>query len=79
MSDYIVARIVSRRNALKWSQERLAQELQLLGLDLSRSAVNNLEQGNRRLEPNEIPYFAAALGVDPNWIVDWEEFRKQKN
>lgn len=77
MHEYI-RRIIDRRNALGWSQQRLAEELQLRGLDVSRSVVNNIERGDRRLDPSDLPYFAAALGVDPNYLVGWEEFRKQQ-
>jgi transcriptional regulator with XRE-family HTH domain len=62
---------------LGWSRTKLASELQLLGLEISVYAVSNLERGERRLDPDDLCYFAAALGVDPNWLVGWSEFQKR--
>lgn len=70
-----VRRIAERRQALGWSQVRLAAELQLVGLNISAAAVSNLERGDRRLDPDELLYFARALRTDPNWLVGWDEPR----
>lgn len=71
-----IQRIKARREALGWSQVKLATELQLLGLNISPAAVANLERGERRLDPDDLPAFAKALEVDPNWLVGWDVFRK---
>lgn len=77
MEQYI-ERIIEQRKSLRMSQETLSKRLQLLGLDISRAAINKLEHGERRLDPSELPYFAAALKVDPNWIVGWDNFRQRQ-
>lgn len=79
MKARYISRIESCRKAKKWSLARMATELQLVGFDISASALNNLERGDRRLDPDELVYFAAALGVDPNHLVGWDDFRKQQN
>lgn len=78
MSVRYISRISERRKALGWSLAKLAAQLQLHGFDISATALNNLERGERRLDPDELVFFAAALGVDPNHLVGWDEFRKQK-
>lgn len=77
MTKPYIRRIIERRTQLGWSQAKLAQELQLHGLVISRAAIGKLELGLRRIEPDDLVYFALALGVEPNWLVRWEE-RKHK-
>ena len=43
-----------------WTQELLAVKLQLVGCDLTRSAIAKIEVGQRSLYPDEIK---ALLGV----------------
>jgi transcriptional regulator with XRE-family HTH domain len=75
--EHYIERIIEQRKRRGLSQEALAHRLQLIGLDISRAAINKLEHGERRLDPDELRYFAAALDVDPNWIVGWDEFLKR--
>jgi transcriptional regulator with XRE-family HTH domain len=74
MKQRYIVRIIERRNLLGWTQGRLAAELQLVGLDISQPTVSDIEREERRLDPRELNFFAAALGVDPNWLLEWEEF-----
>lgn len=69
-------RIVQRRRELHLSQDDVATRLQLIGLDLSRAVVSKVELGERRLNSEELCGFALVLEVDPNWLLDWEAFRR---
>jgi transcriptional regulator with XRE-family HTH domain len=46
-----------------WTQEELAQKLQLLGWSVSRHSVAKLELGLRRVPDCELLFLAKVLGV----------------
>lgn len=52
--------VKERRKALKWSQERLAQEARI-----STTAVHNLEAGKNGFTDKTLAALAAALGCKP--------------
>ena len=45
------------------SQKRLADMLQLLGLDLDKNAIQRIESGKRFVTDIELRYFAKVLNV----------------
>ena len=45
------------------SQKRLADMLQLLGLDLDKNAIQRIESGKRFVKDIELRYFAKVLKV----------------
>ena len=49
------------RKELKLSQRALADELQLLGLDVDKNAVQRMESGQRFITDIEIPFLCTAL------------------
>ena len=52
------------RMARGWSQAKLAERLQLNGLDVGREMVARVECQTHRIRDLEIPFFARTLGVD---------------
>lgn len=57
------ARVKKARDALEWSQRKLAEELESLGVKLDPSAVTRIERGTREAKLREAAAIAAALGV----------------
>lgn len=58
------ARMRSRRQALEWSQEKLAEQA-----GLHWTYVGSVERGERNLSLLNIVRLAHALGVDPGELV----------
>jgi transcriptional regulator with XRE-family HTH domain len=52
------------RDQKNWTQDALAQKLQLAGWDVSRTSLAKLEAQLRRVSDVEILFLAKALGVD---------------
>ena len=51
------------RKQKKLTQEQLAARMQLLGCDITRSAIAKIEVGQRMLCPDEIKALRSALAV----------------
>ena len=62
-------RIRTVRENLGLSQEALAARIQLNGHSLTQKAISRTEMGLRIVPDYEIPLFAAALNVDPLWLI----------
>ena len=56
-------RIRKLRESKNMTQEMLAIKLQLLGCDITRSAVAKIEVGQRHIYPDEIKFIKEILGV----------------
>ncbi|MEC4763352.1 helix-turn-helix domain-containing protein [Mycobacterium sherrisii] len=56
-------RVKKAREERKWSQRKLAEELDPLGVKLDPSAVTRIERGSREVKLREAAAIAAALGV----------------
>ena len=52
------------REQRKMTQDEVAAKLQLLGCDITRSAVAKIEGGQRHLYPDEIMLLKQILNVD---------------
>lgn len=52
------------RESVKMTQDMLAAKLQLLGCDITRSAVAKIEVGQRHLYPDEIILIKEILNTD---------------
>lgn len=63
----IGARIKSRREELRMSQEELAKKVGYK----SRSSVNKIETDGRGLPQNKIVMFAKALQTTPAYLMGW--------
>lgn len=57
------------------TQEQLSAKLQLLGCDITRSAIAKIEVGQRHVYPNEIKLIKEILDVSFDDIF----YNKQKN
>jgi len=62
-SKMIGKKISTLRLAKGLTQEELSARLQVIGCDLTRSALAKIEVGQRHLYPDEIKALKTALGV----------------
>ena len=58
------------REAKGVTQDMLAARLQVLGCDITRSALAKIEVGQRHLYPDEVIAIKTALGVEYSNIFD---------
>ena len=63
-------RIRSLREKSGLTQEQLAAKLQILGCDITRSAVAKIEVGQRHIYPDEIKLIKQILNVEYSDIFD---------
>jgi transcriptional regulator with XRE-family HTH domain len=62
----IATEIRRRRKARKWSAQRLSDECAALGLEITRTAISDLENGRRRfITVAELLIIAQALEIGP--------------
>jgi transcriptional regulator with XRE-family HTH domain len=62
-------RVRQLRDQKGWTQELLAEKLQLQGWDVSRTSLAKLEAQLRRVPDCELLFLAKALGVTPNDLL----------
>lgn len=62
-------RVRSAREKLSLSQDDLAAKIQLNGHSLTQKAISRIEMGLRVVPDYEIPLLAAALNVNPLWLI----------
>ncbi|MBQ3587399.1 MAG: helix-turn-helix transcriptional regulator [Oscillospiraceae bacterium] len=63
-------KIALLRKSQKLSQRRLADKMQLAGVDMDKNAVQRIEAGKRFVTDIELKAFAAVLGTDINCLVE---------
>lgn len=51
------------------TQEELAVQMQLAGLQMGQMAVSRIETGKRLVPDFELPLLAEALGVTTDWLL----------
>ena len=56
-------RIAYLRSEQNMSQDMLIARLQLLGFDITRDVLANMESGRTRIDDDDLPYFQKALRV----------------
>ncbi len=54
-------KIAEYRKTMKISQKKLADKLQLIGLDVDKNAIQRMESGQRFITDIELIYIAKAL------------------
>lgn len=54
----------------KTSQRKLAEKLQLAGIDIDKNAIQRIESGKRFVTDIELKAFAATLGVSYQELLD---------
>ena len=57
-------KIATFRKELKLSQKKLADKLQLIGLDVDKNAIQRMDSGRRFITDIELVYLARALKKD---------------
>ena len=62
--------VFKARKKLNISQKKLADKLQILGLDVGKNAVQRIESGERFVTDIELVILSDALEVDVNWLLD---------
>lgn len=67
--------VAKYRKVMKKSQRELADELQLIGLDVDKNAIQRIEAGKRFVTDIELVYLCKVLGITLEELV----FGKQGN
>lgn len=62
-------RVQLARGLRDWTQAQLAAELQLLGLDIGRSAIGKIEVGIRCVTDVELTFLAEVFDVTSDWLL----------
>lgn len=65
-------RIRQARKKMGYSQGKLAEQLQLAGLDIGQIAVSRMETGKRVIPDYELPILAKVLKVSVCWLLGIE-------
>lgn len=73
MEKKIGDNIRSIREKAKITQEQLAARLQVMGCDITRSAVAKIEVGQRHIYPDEIILIKNILNASYEQIFDVQE------
>lgn len=55
--------IAAKRKELRISQRQLADQLQLIGMDVDKNAIQRIEAGKRFVTDIELVYFSKALSL----------------
>jgi len=63
------AKIREERKGRKLSQRALADRMQLLGIDLSKNAIQQIESGERFVTDIELKAFAKFFGVGADYLL----------
>ncbi|MCL2699569.1 MAG: helix-turn-helix domain-containing protein [Defluviitaleaceae bacterium] len=58
------------RKELKLSQRKLADKMQLLGIDLSKNAIQQIESGERFITDIELKVFAKFFGIPSDELLE---------
>ena len=61
--------VAKYRKAMKKSQRELADELQLIGLDVDKNAIQRIEAGKRFVTDIELVYLCKVLGITLEELV----------
>lgn len=67
------SRIRALREKAKLSQEQLAAQLQLLGMDSERGVIKRIENGDRAVSDLELQILARFFQVSYRYLIDGEE------
>jgi transcriptional regulator with XRE-family HTH domain len=63
-------RIRAAREEAGISQEDLAQQLQLAGMEIGQNAISRIELGLRVVADYELIYFSSVFGKPVEWFLD---------
>ena len=62
--------IAKYRKELGLSQRAFAEQLQVIGLDIDKNAIQRMESGKRFITDIELVYLAKALGKSLDELID---------
>ena len=65
-------RIRELRLKKRWSQAKLAEQLQLTGITIGRDSVNRIENGSRFVADYELRVLSEIFNVPIAWLVGQE-------
>ena len=65
--------IAKYRKELGLSQRTFAEQLQMLGLQIEKNAIQRMESGKRFITDIELVYLAKALGKSLDELIDPEQ------
>lgn len=71
-NNLIGERLAEKRKAMKLSQKKFADRLQLLGLDVDKNAIQRIECGKRFVTDIELIFICKTLNTDPNELLQWK-------
>ena len=57
------------------TQEDLAREINLMGMDMTKLIVSRIEKGQRHVCDGELVYLAKALGVSLEWLCGLDDVK----
>ena len=66
-------KITQFRKEMKISQRKLADKLQVAGLDVDKNAVQRMESGQRFITDIELVYLSKALNVPLTELINFDE------
>ena len=61
--------IILLRKELKFSQRKLADKMQLIGIDLSKNAIQQIESGERFVTDIELKAFASFFKISADDLL----------
>ena len=64
------------RKQIKISQRELADQMQLLGLDLDKNAIQRIESGQRFVTDIELLYFAKFFKISADCLLNMAQYRQ---
>lgn len=79
--NIIGPKIRTARKSANMSQDQLAARLQVIGINIERSAIAKIETGRRPVSDIEIVAIAEILSVEVPWLFadSQDSFRHQDN
>lgn len=71
-SNLCGTKVKEMRLQLKLTQEQLASQVQIAGLDITQRAISRIETGDRVVPDYELIYLSKALNVPISYLLETE-------
>lgn len=71
-SNLCGTKVKEMRIQLKLTQEQLASQVQIAGLDITQRAISRIETGDRVVPDYELIYLSKALNVPISYLLETE-------
>ena len=69
-------RIRIAREKAGYTQNQLAAQLQIAGLELTQKAISRIETGERVVADYELIFLSKVLRVTPSWLLTGEQSKE---